>query len=280
MILIKHIDDLQKRIKFYKAQSLDIGFVPTMGALHQGHITLINESRNNHPITICSIFINPTQFNNTKDFNLYPVTIEKDIDKLEAAGCDLLFLPSVQEMYPPDDSITVYELGYIENLLEGTFRPGHFQGVCRIVDKLLTSILPHTLYLGQKDYQQCMVIKKMIALRNLPVHLKVCETLREADGLAMSSRNMRLNEEERKNAVHIITTLQKIKEVFMPGDLQLIKQQGVQNLAQQGFTVDYVEIADATTLQPIQVWDGQQKAVALVAAYLNEVRLIDNLLLN
>ena len=251
-----------------------------MGALHQGHISLIETSCNGHQITVCSIFINPTQFNNPDDYNRYPVTLEKDIEKLEAAGCDLLFLPSIQEMYPPDDPAIIYELGYIETLLEGKFRPGHFQGVCRIVDKLLTSILPHTLYLGQKDYQQCMVIKNMIALKNLPVFLNICETLREADGLAMSSRNIRLDAAERKRAVGIIDTLTKLKEGLTPGGVQHIIQQGVNNLTRQGFRVDYLEIADANTLQSIVVWDGQQKAVALAAAFINEVRLIDNLLLN
>ena len=280
MILIKHISDLQKQIKIYKSQNLNIGFVPTMGALHQGHISLIETSCNGHQITVCSIFINPTQFNNPDDYNRYPVTLEKDIEKLEAAGCDLLFLPSIQEMYPPDDTAIIYELGYIETLLEGKFRPGHFQGVCRIVDKLLTSILPHTLYLGQKDYQQCMVIKNMIALKNLPVFLNICETLREADGLAMSSRNIRLDAAGRKRAVGIIDTLTKLKEGLTPGGVQHIIQQGVNNLTRQGFRVDYLEIADANTLQSIEVWDGQQKAVALAAAFINEVRLIDNLLLN
>ena len=280
MILIKHISDLQKQIKIYKSQNLNIGFVPTMGALHQGHISLIETSCNGHQITVCSIFINPTQFNNPDDYNRYPVTLEKDIEKLEAAGCDLLFLPSIQEMYPPDDPAIIYELGYIETLLEGKFRPGHFQGVCRIVDKLLTSILPHTLYLGQKDYQQCMVIKNMIALKNLPIFLNICETLREADGLAMSSRNTRLDAAGRKRAVGIIDTLTKLKEGLTPGGVQHIIQQGVNNLTRQGFRVDYLEIADANTLQSIEVWDGQQKAVALAAAFINEVRLIDNLLLN
>lgn len=280
MILIKHISDLQKQIKIYKSQNLNIGFVPTMGALHQGHISLIETSCNGHQITVCSIFINPTQFNNPDDYNRYPVTLEKDIEKLEAAGCDLLFLPSIQEMYPPYDPEIIYELGYIETLLEGKFRPGHFQGVCRIVDKLLTSILPHTLYLGQKDYQQCMVIKNMIALKNLPVFLNICETLREADGLAMSSRNIRLDAAGRKRAVGIIDTLTKLKQGLTPGGVQHIIQQGVNNLTRQGFKVDYLEIADANTLQSIEVWDGQQKAVALAAAFINEVRLIDNLLLN
>ena len=160
MIIIKHIEDLKKTIALFKKSQIRIGFVPTMGALHEGHISLINKSKQQMNISICSIFVNPTQFNNAADFEKYPVTLEKDIIFLESAGCDVLFLPSAQEMYPPNDPVIFYDLGYIETLLEGKYRPGHFQGVCRIVDKLLDAVTPDKLYLGQKDYQQCMVIQK------------------------------------------------------------------------------------------------------------------------
>jgi pantoate--beta-alanine ligase len=264
----------------HRSKNLSIGFVPTMGALHPGHISLIKESKNQHPVTVCSIFVNPTQFNNTNDFIKYPITIEKDIDMLEAAGCDVLFLPSALEMYPVNDPVEVYELGYIETLLEGKYRPGHFQGVCRIVDKLLSAVFPNTLFLGQKDYQQCMVIKKMIKLKHYPIHLHVCETLREKDGLAMSSRNLRLNAVERSKALNLILSLQKIKTRLKAGDTTEARQDAYEKLTGLGFKVDYIEIADAFDLLPISVWDGKQKAVVLAAATLNEVRLIDNLLLN
>lgn len=280
MILVKRLIDLENLMKSYRSGNPGIGFVPTMGALHRGHISLINESKKNHPVTVSSIFVNPTQFNNPNDFNKYPITIEKDIDMLEAAGCDVLFLPSALEMYPFNDPVVTYELGYIETLLEGKYRPGHFQGVCRIVDKLLRAVLPNTLFLGQKDYQQCMVIKKMMELKHYPIHLQVCETLREEDGLAMSSRNLRLNTAERIKALNLIQSLQKTKAAIKPGDTKEIMQEAIEKLSGVGFKVDYFEIADAYDLLPISNWDGKQKAVILVAATLNEVRLIDNLLLN
>jgi pantoate--beta-alanine ligase len=183
-------------------------------------------------------------------------------------------------MYPPGDAVMIYELGYIQTLLEGKFRPGHFQGVSRFVDKLIEFVQPDTLYLGQKDYQQCMVIKKMIQLRNYATQLQVCDTVREKDGLAMSSRNMRLNAEERLQALQIIHTLKKIKDEIVPGHLNAIKEQAMEMLSQHGFKVDYVEIADASHLEPIHFWDGKQPAIALIAAFINEVRLIDNLFIN
>ncbi|HSN61662.1 MAG TPA: pantoate--beta-alanine ligase [Ferruginibacter sp.] len=280
MILVKHITDLKNIISSYKAKGFKIGFVPTMGALHPGHISLIKAGKEANHVTVCSIFVNPTQFNNPVDFNKYPITIEKDIAMLEEAGCEILFLPSVAEMYPPNDPVLIYELGYLETLLEGKYRPGHFQGVCRIVDKLLNAVVPDTLYLGQKDFQQCLVIKKMIALKNHPANVEIIETMREWDGLAMSSRNLRLDEAARKKAVLIIESLRKIKDTIKEADVNSICSQAIERLNQQGFKVDYVQIANATDLQPLTVWDGQQKAVVLIAAFIGEVRLIDNLLLN
>ncbi|RYD80687.1 MAG: 4-phosphopantoate--beta-alanine ligase, partial [Sphingobacteriales bacterium] len=207
------------------------------------------------------------------------VTIEKDIDMLEKAGCDILFLPTVAEMYPAGENTIRYELGFIETVLEGKYRPGHFQGVCRIVDKLLNAVKPSTLYLGQKDYQQCMVINKMITLKSHKTKLQVCDTVREGDGLAMSSRNMRLSENERKHALHIIQSLKQIKAGLKPGDINYLKENATRQLEQNGFKVDYIEIADAVTLEPLDYWDGKKSLVALAAAFLNDVRLIDNLVL-
>ena len=279
MILVKKIPELQKLLEKYRLAGQTIGFVPTMGALHAGHISLVAQSREANPITVCSIFINPTQFNNAADFDKYPVTIEKDINLLEKAGCTVLFMPSTAEMYPPNDPVVHYELGSIETILEGKYRPGHFQGVCRIVDKLLAAVKPGTLYLGQKDYQQCMVIEKMISLKGHTTRLQVCDTVREPDGLAMSSRNMRLNAEEREQALHISKILRALKAGLQPGNLVSLKENAQQYLEENGFKVDYVEIADALTLAPVSNWDGKQKLVALVAAFLNDVRLIDNLVL-
>lgn len=280
MIIIKHIGDLKKTIALFKKSQLRIGFVPTMGALHEGHISLINKSKQQMDITICSIFVNPTQFNNAADFEKYPMTIEKDIIFLESAGCDVLFLPSAQEMYPPNDPVLIYDLGYIETLLEGKYRPGHFQGVCRIVDKLLNIVSADNLYLGQKDYQQCMVIQKMIEIKQYPTQLVIGETIRESDGLAKSSRNMRLDEAERKQALLIIETLRTIKEKINNNNPDTLIKDAEKSLTLQGFKVDYVAIADANNLQPIEIKNGDQKKVALIAAFINDIRLIDNLLLN
>jgi pantoate--beta-alanine ligase len=281
MILLKKPAELSAYIAEKKKQGNSIGFVPTMGALHNGHISLITNSKQDNNITVCSIFVNPTQFNQVKDFEKYPITIEKDIDILEKNGCDVLLLPSAQEIYPDGTkNLPHYQLGYLETVLEGKYRPGHFQGVCQVVHRLLNIVQPHHLYLGQKDYQQCMVIKKLVELTRLNINVKVCATLRENDGLAMSSRNIRLNEQERKMAVKISEALSFIKKEIKPGYIEDLKERAVQYLATENFKVDYVEIANADNLGIVETWDGKQKLVALAAAYLNEVRLIDNMLVN
>ncbi len=280
MILVKKKIDLDNLLQSYRATGHRIGFVPTMGALHEGHLALIKTSGSQNDYTVCSIFINPTQFNNAADFKKYPITLEQDINLLEAAGCDLLFLPSVAEMYPVDEPVMHYDLGPLENILEGKYRPGHFQGVCRIVDKLLDATKPHTLYLGQKDYQQYMVVRKMTSLRNHQLKIQICDTLREPNGLAMSSRNMRLSEADKQKAGALIDTLRKIEQGLQTGDTSILLQDAQSFLTSLGFEVDYVAIASAEDLAPVADWDGEQKLVALVAATLSEVRLIDNIFLN
>lgn len=276
MIILKKVSELTKFIEKQKKAKKTIGFVPTMGALHLGHISLITASKKENQLTACSIFVNPTQFNNAADFEKYPISIESDIDKLEASGCDLLFLPAVDEIYPPGLELPFYDLGYLETILEGAFRPGHYQGVCKVVDRLLTLVKPDILYLGQKDYQQCMVIKKMMQIRNIDAIIHIEKTIREVDGLAMSSRNARLNQEERKQAVSIFETLSFLKNELKAGPLQQLKQKAHTFLSGRGFKVDYVEISDASDLQILDNWDGKTKTVTLIAAYINEVRLIDN----
>ena len=197
MILFKKANDLRKWLDAQHKNGKRIGFVPTMGALHPGHISLIKKSKTENPVTVCSIFINPSQFNDPADFKKYPVTIETDIDMLEEADCDALFLPGSEEIYPDGYSNSkLYDIGYLETVLEGKYRPGHFQGVCMVVDRLLDIVQPDQLFLGQKDYQQCMVIKRLLILKGQTdkIGLSICPTLREADGLAMSSRNLRLSE--------------------------------------------------------------------------------------
>ena len=297
MILFKKATDIHKYIDSQQKNGNSVGFIPTMGALHQGHISLVEMSKVPNQLTVCSIFINPTQFNDPKDFEKYPVTLEKDIAMLEAVGCDVLFLPAVIEMYPEAGTNILslkglltakhYELGYLEEILEGKFRPGHFQGVCMIMQRLLEIIHPDNLYLGQKDYQQCMVIRKLIDLIGLENTIKVtiCPTLRETDGLAMSSRNMRLNKKERKKASIIYQCLEQIRDNLQLESLSVLKTKASILLNAEGFKIDYIEIVDANTLSKISDTEftgqyGKKKIVALVAAFLNEVRLIDNMILN
>src|ERR1700744_855662 len=249
MILLKKALELSEYLAIQRKKGLKTGFVPTMGALHKGHISLINACKKENDLGICSIFVNPTQFNDPADFQQYPKTIENDIYLLEAQGCDVVFIPPVEEIYPADLPIIHYELGFLETVLEGKFRPGHFQGVCQVVHRLLDIVAPDNLYLGQKDYQQCMVIKKLIGLTGAPARLVICPTQREAGGLAMSSRNMRLNQADKKNALEIYEALNLIKTTIQPGSLQALKQKAADHLSSKGFAVDYVEIADTTTLQ-------------------------------
>lgn len=283
MIIYKKESDLRKWIEGQREKGTIIGFVPTMGALHQGHLSLLKTSKENDHITISSIFVNPVQFNDPKDYEKYPVTIEEDISLLEENDCSLLFLPSVNEIYPQGTQrIRNYDLGNLENILEGKFRPGHFQGVCAVVHRLLDIVNPDNLYLGQKDYQQCMVIRQLIKLVGLDgkVTINICPTHRDPDGLAMSSRNKRLSPSERNLAPEIYRTLKWLAENIKTGDVNALKQKGFDNLNEEGFRPDYVEIADARNLETVHSWDGKQQIVGLVAAYLNEIRLIDNLILN
>lgn len=282
MILFKKAADLSNYVDKQRKQGKKYGFIPTMGALHAGHISLIDNSKKANDITVCSIFVNPTQFNDPKDFEKYPVTLEKDIAMLEAAGCDILFLPTVAEMYPGGTNHAHYDLGYLETILEGHYRPGHFQGVSMIVHRLLDVVKPDNLYIGQKDYQQSMVIKKLIELTGMKelISLNISPTLREAGGLALSSRNIRLTEQEKIKATVIYKALSLIKVQLKKGELISLKKQAANKLIEEGFKVDYVEIADAGDLNIANEWNGKQKLVALAAVHVNDIRLIDNILLN
>lgn len=279
MIIFKHANQLQQYLTAKAQNGPSIGFVPTMGALHSGHISLITAAKQTCDIVVSSVFVNPTQFNDPKDFEKYPVTIDQDVNKLEAAACDVLFLPSVIEMYPNGlRSYKHYDLGYLETILDGAYRPGHFQGVCQVVERLLEIVQPNRLFLGQKDYQQCLVLSKLIELMKINTQITIVPTQRETDGLAMSSRNLRLSPSAREKAPVIYQTLQWIKASIKAGDISLLKQQATDKLVNAGFKADYVELADASTLQLINKWDGQSKLVALTAAFIDDVRLIDNLL--
>lgn len=280
MILFKHSKDLKSYLQKIKEKNLTTGFIPTMGALHKGHLSLISECKKNDSLTICSIFVNPVQFNNKEDFNKYPSTIEKDILLLEEGHCDVLFMPSVSEMYPEGLGLTKhFELGNLDKVLEGKFRPGHFDGVCLIVEKLLNVVQPDFLYLGQKDYQQCLIIKKLISLMNIDTKVLICPIVREANGLAMSSRNLRLGEDEKTLASFLHKSLEDIKNNISPGNFLKLKNTAIAHLEKKGFKLDYLELADRSNLEIIEDCKQAQSCILLIAAYLKDVRLIDNLYL-
>lgn len=280
MIIFKEASPLSLKIEELKNEGRRVGFAPTMGALHKGHLTLIEASKKENDITVCSIFVNPTQFNNAEDFKSYPITIEQDIQQLILFGCDILFLPSVQEIYPHDLEKKHYNLGRLESVLEGLYRPGHFQGVCQVVDRLLQLVRPHNLYMGQKDFQQCMVIQRLLQItgKENEITMKIVPTVREVDGLAMSSRNLRLSPEQRQLSIALYQALSLVRDGLDTSALDMLKKKGKAELEEKGFQVDYLEIAESNTLDP--ALKNKPGLVALVAASIGNIRLIDNLLLD
>ncbi len=281
MIIFKHQTDLNKFLQKKSFSGRSIGFVPTMGALHSGHLSLLKKCTKVCQITVCSIFVNPTQFNNPDDFKKYPKTVEKDILILEENGCDILFLPDEKEIYPDEASRKKeYNLGYLETILEGKFRPGHFQGVCQVVEKLLHIVEPDILFLGQKDFQQCMVIKRLIEILQTDVRLIICPILREENGLAMSSRNLRLNATEIQTAASMHQSLISIKDNLTSTNFVSLKNEAIKSLENKGFRVEYLELATTENLELVIDFQNGQSLILLIAAFLNNVRLIDNLLIN
>jgi len=277
MIVFKDRSKLSEYLKQARHKGISIGFVPTMGALHQGHLTLVAYAKKDTGINVCSIFVNPTQFNDPADFKKYPITIENDLKLLYEAGADIVFLPEVEEIYPAGLKMeATYSLGHLETILEGKYRPGHFQGVCQVVHRLLEIVSPDKMFVGQKDYQQCMVIDHLIKSYNISTQLVTCNTIRESSGLAMSSRNMRLTENERIIAAELYRTLQMLEQQVKPGSLKNLLQEAKNRLSNFGFKVDYLEICHAGDLTIFETWDGKSPLVALVAAFLGDVRLIDN----
>ena len=255
-----------------------IGLVPTMGALHDGHLSLLSIAQQQCDVTVCSIFVNPTQFNDPKDLEKYPRPIESDIAKLEQAGCDVLFNPGVDEMYAPDERWHL-DIGELETLLEGKFRPGHYQGVTQVVYKLFDIVKPDLAFFGQKDYQQCLIIQRMVDLLKLPVKLVICPILREPDGLAMSSRNIHLSAEDRQHALILSKTLNWLKDNFDPGRIEALQLACFNHInTEPGVQAEYFEIADGGNLHPAQ--SATKNIVALVAARVGSTRLIDNVIIS
>ena len=254
-----------------------IGFAPTMGALHQGHLSLYKAAKKENDEVISSIFVNPTQFNNPDDFQKYPKTLEKDLELLEKAGVDAVYVPNVEEMYPDGLNSKKYDFDGLENEMEGKYRPGHFDGVGTIVEELFRQVQPHNAYFGEKDYQQLAIIKKMVEKTKLPVKIHGVPTLREEDGLAMSSRNVRLTETQRKEATIIYETLTKVKEWFKVISLEEIKQKVTDIFRNSNFKLEYFVIADEETLKEANAIDEDKEYRAFIVAYADTVRLIDNM---
>ncbi len=281
MIIFKTIKGINNFLDKYRKEEKIIGYVPTMGALHAGHVSLIENCKGNSDLTVCSIFVNPTQFNDQNDFDNYPQTIEKDIQLLYETGCDVLFLPSAAELYPANEILESYQLGFLETILEGKYRPGHFQGVCQVVNRLLKIVKPHRLFMGQKDYQQCMVISKLLELTNSTVHLIICPTVREESGLAKSSRNVRLSETDNSKATIIYQALLFAKDHISSIPILEIESKMKADLLRNGFdTIDYIAFCDAGSLTPITAYSSKDNVIVLIAATIKNVRLIDNLILN
>lgn len=275
MIVIEKIADLQAYIKSKNVKS--VGFVPTMGALHDGHISLVKRCVSENDLCVVSVFVNPTQFNDKSDLERYPRTPEADQAMLEAAGCDIAFMPTVQEMYPEEDT-RQFHFGSIETVMEGKYRPGHFNGVAQIVSKLFDSVLPHKAYFGEKDFQQVAIIREMVRQLNSPVEIIACPIIREESGLARSSRNTLLTEEQRKKAALIAQVLTKSTTFAQTNTVaQTIQWVNEQFLHDEEFKMDYYEIVDGNTLQPISNWDDSDFVVGCIAIYLGKIRLIDNI---
>lgn len=276
MLIFKTVQALRDQLAHLTSAHRTVGFIPTMGALHEGHISLIQTAQANDEITVCSIFVNPTQFNDPHDLEKYPRTYREDVQLLVEAGTDILFYPDVNEIYPTDFKPVKVDLRGLDLILEGEHRPGHFDGVVQVVHRLLSIVQPDRLYMGQKDFQQFSIIREMIGSLNLPVQLVVCPILRETNGLAMSSRNKRLSPEGRAKAGLIYRVLLEGKKLIATHQPPEIEAYCLSRLPQPEFKPDYFSIVDSITLKRISRWDETEKPVACVAVWLEGVRLIDN----
>ncbi len=279
IILTNAISETRNTIQQQLSEGKKIGFVPTMGALHEGHAVLIRQAVQENDFVVASIFVNPIQFNNPDDLAKYPRTLEEDMVKLEETGCNLVFAPTAEEMYPEPD-LTEFDFGELDKVMEGKFRPGHFKGVAIVVKRLFEIVTPHKAYFGEKDFQQLVILRKMVSMLHIPVEIVPCPTVREPDGLAMSSRNARLTSEERIEAPVIYKALSGAKENyswFIPAGVKQLVMGEIQE--NHLFRVEYVDVVDAETLQRFDDWMEVEHAVVCVAAYIGQVRLIDNIVL-
>ena len=277
MEVITKIADLQRKIAEIRAKDGTVGLVPTMGALHNGHLELVKRCVAENSICVVSVFVNPTQFNDKNDLLHYPRTLDADCRLLESAGCAIAFAPEVEEMYPVEDT-RVFNLGTVAEVMEGKYRPGHFNGVAQIVSKLFDAVQPDRAYFGEKDFKQIAVIRSMVKLLNFPVEIVACPIVREDDGMALSSRNLRLTPQQRKNAVSISQTLFKSRTFAEQHSVAETIDYVVSTLnSVPDLEVEYFEIVDGNTLLPVNDWSDSDYIVGCITVYCGEVRLIDNI---
>jgi pantoate--beta-alanine ligase len=256
-----------------------IGFVPTMGALHAGHLSLVKKSKEENDITIASVFVNPTQFNDKDDLENYPRSPERDVALLKECGCDYAFLPGMEEIYPDEDTRT-FSFGYAGSVMEGERRPGHFNGVAQVVSRLFDIVSPDRAYFGQKDFQQVVIIRQLVQQSRYNVKIVVCPTVRETDGLAMSSRNALLSTDQRASAPRIYQTLKRAAEMTASTGVQELKAWVTREIDESPYLkTDYFEIVDSVELRPVQSWQEAGEKIGCVAVHAGKVRLIDNIII-
>ncbi len=277
MIQFTTVSEIKSFFDLSKNKDKIIGLVPTMGALHEGHLSLVNKSMLQNDITVVSIFVNPIQFNNKEDLIKYPRTIEADLTKLRDIGCDMVFMPDYKEMYP-EESFEKFNFGEIERVMEGAHRPGHFKGVAIVVKRLFDIVEPHKAYFGEKDYQQLLIIKALVNQLNFPVEIISVEIVRESHGLAMSSRNELLSQKARKSAGLIYRVLMKVKQLFPEIPVSEIKEYVKKQFeANPDFSLEYFEIADESTLKTVSDIKNCGNIRAFIVVWIENVRLIDNI---
>lgn len=280
MFVFTASNSLRAHLDKARERNVKIGIIPTMGALHEGHFSLMQTAINGGFLPVVSIFVNPAQFNDIEDYEKYPSTIPQDLQQLYSMNIDAVYIPAVEEVYPRGwKNLENYDLGELEKVFEGAQRPGHFQGVCQILHRLFNLVMPDTVFMGQKDYQQCMVVSRLLEIMQSRIKLEICPTVREASGLAKSSRNLRLSDAEKENAASLYKNMTYVKTHLQPGNEMALLQIALNDLKLHGFNMEYLSLANAKTLMPVERWDGTEPLVLLAAGKMGSVRLIDNLLI-
>ena len=280
MQVVKHINELRLVVNDKRKEGLSIGFVPTMGALHQGHLSLVEQAGKQTGFVVVSIFVNPTQFNDKGDLERYPRNLQKDIDLLDQSSCGLIFAPEAEEIYPEPDT-RQFDFGVLEQVMEGKCRPGHFNGVAQVVSTLFEIVQPDKAFFGQKDFQQLAIIQEMVRKLNLPVEVISCPIIRENDGLAMSSRNMLLDPEQRASAAHISATLFAALDKTRQLSVDELCKWVIDRINKNQFlNSEYFEIVNTKTLLPVKSWEDPCQKVGCVAVQCGKIRLIDNIIIS